>query len=84
MEWIVGMMAVVGLFIVLPATLINAISQNSKHKRDTEVEKMRLQKEILALEIEKQNSQIRLLEIENHHYDKFLSDGDAPQLDKSS
>ena len=35
---------------------------NQKHKRNAELEKMKYQKEILELEIEKQNNEIKLLD----------------------
>jgi hypothetical protein len=51
-----------------------AIALSFRHK--TQVHKIReieLQKEILALEIEKQNGRIKLLEEENKKYDKLIS-----------
>jgi hypothetical protein len=46
------------------------------YKQKTEKNKIReleLQKEILALEIEKQDSKIKLLEEENKKYDKIIN-----------
>ena len=41
-------------------------------KGHNELSKLKIQKEILELEIEKQNSQIKLLEEESRKYDKIL------------
>jgi hypothetical protein len=54
MEWLIGLVAVVAIFIILPTTLSGHITQNARHKRDKEVEKLQLQKEMLALEVEKE------------------------------
>ena len=46
-----------------------------EHKQKTQLNKIRemeLQKEIMELEIEKQNSKIKLLEIENKEWDKII------------
>ena len=42
-------------------------------KGQFEVNKMKTQKEILELEIQKQNNQIKLLEEENKKYDKIIN-----------
>jgi cell shape-determining protein MreC len=64
--------AVVSLFIVLPALVLNFVHRTVKNKRETEVEKIRLQKEILELEIEKENVHIKALEVENKKLDKMI------------
>ena len=71
-EWIIGLMAVIGIFIVLPKTLFRFIGEQGKHKRETEMEKLRYQKEILELELEKQRNAIKLLEEENRKYDNLI------------
>ncbi|MCL2252652.1 MAG: hypothetical protein FWC12_12170 [Treponema sp.] len=43
-------------------------------KGQQDVTKMKMQKEILELEIQKQNSQIRLLEEEGKKYDKIINE----------
>ena len=43
-------------------------------KEHFEVTKMKTQKEILELEIQKQNNQIKLLEEENKKYDKIINE----------
>ena len=73
-EWIIGLMAVIGIFIVLPKTLFRFIGDQNRHKRETELEKLRYQKEILELEIEKQRNEIKLLEEENRKYDRIIGD----------
>ncbi|GHV53131.1 hypothetical protein AGMMS49579_11420 [Spirochaetia bacterium] len=68
-----GIIAIVALFIILPKTLASFISKNVKQKRETELEKMKYQKEILELEVQKQNNQIKLLEEENRKYDRIIN-----------
>jgi len=43
-------------------------------KEHNEVTKITMQKEILELEIQKQNNQIKLLEEESKKYDKIIND----------
>jgi len=43
-------------------------------KGHNEVAKMKLQKEILELELQKQNNHIKLLEEENKKYDKIINE----------
>ena len=73
-EGVTGIIAIVALFIILPKTIASFISNNIKHKREAELEKMKYQKEILELEIQKQNNQIKLLEEENKRYDKIINE----------
>ena len=73
-DWLVAFIAVVGIFIVLPKTILGFISDQNKHKREMEVEKLRYQKEILELELEKQRNAIRLLEEENRKYDMIIGE----------
>lgn len=72
-EGAAGIVAIIALFIVLPKTIISHIGNNNKNKRDTELEKMRYQKEILELELEKQRNEIRLLEEENKKLDRIIN-----------
>jgi len=63
------------ILIVLSIVAIVGIvsyTDNLKNKRKIEVEKMKLQKEILELEIEKQNSQTKLLQEENKKLEKII------------
>jgi len=69
-------MALVALIIVIGTLgLISAIFFFVSRivKGHTEISKMKIQKEILELEIQKQNSQIKLLEEENKKYDKLIN-----------
>ena len=72
-EGAAGIVAIIAIFIVLPKTIITFISNNTKHKRDIELEKMKYQKEILELELEKQRNEIRLLEEENKKLDRIIN-----------
>ena len=78
-DWIIGLMAVIGIFIVLPKTILQFIGEQGKHTRETEVEKLRYQKEILELEIQKQRNEIKLLEEENKKYDRLIDEAKKEQ-----
>jgi hypothetical protein len=69
---ITGSIAILSLFVGLPAILFTFIHKNMKNKREKEIEKLKYQKEILELEIEKENKQIKLLEEENKKLDKII------------
>ena len=71
--WIVPALAIIGIFIVFPKTILQFIGDQAKHKREMELEKLRYQKEILELELEKQRNEIRLLEEENRKYDNVIN-----------
>jgi hypothetical protein len=69
------MLGYLGILIPLMALAIPflAISLSYKQKnQNTKLEEMRLQKEILQLEIEKQNGTLKLLAEENKKYDKII------------
>jgi hypothetical protein len=52
-----------------------AITLSYKQKNQkNKIKELELQKEILELEIEKQNGQVKLLEEENKKYDKMIND----------
>jgi hypothetical protein len=72
MEVAIGIIAIVALFIVLPRTILSFVSRNVEHKRDKDVEKLKYQKEIQELEIEKENMHIKLLEAENKKLDRII------------
>ena len=74
--WIVPALAIIGIFIVLPKTIFGYISEQKKHKREMEMEKLRYQKEMLELELEKQRNEIKLLEEENRKYDRIIGSGE--------
>jgi hypothetical protein len=65
----------VGLIIPLAVFSIPITAIVLSYKRKTQLDKikeMELQKEILELEIEKQNSKVKLLEEENKRLDKMI------------
>jgi hypothetical protein len=68
-------MQYLGLLVPLMALSIPIIAIILSHKRktqDNKIREMELQKEILQLEIEKQDGRIKLLEEENKKYDKII------------
>jgi hypothetical protein len=70
------MLAYIGVLIPFVALSIPIVAITLSYKQKTEKNKIReleLQKEILTLEIEKQNGNIKLLEEENKKYDKMIS-----------
>ncbi|MDR0562153.1 MAG: hypothetical protein LBG73_05640 [Spirochaetaceae bacterium] len=71
---ITGIAAIITMFGVLPAVVLKFVSKNLKHKREMEIEKLKYQKEILELEVHKQNNQLKLLEDENKKLDKIIGD----------
>ncbi|MDR2343862.1 MAG: hypothetical protein LBD86_04950 [Spirochaetaceae bacterium] len=66
---ITGSVTVVSLFVGLPAIVLNFINKSEKNR----IEKLRLQKELLEAEIEKEKVHIKLLEEENRKYDKIIN-----------
>jgi hypothetical protein len=66
-----GIVAVISTLVVVPSIVFLFIYKVSKNKH--ELKKMKYQKEILELEIEKQNNHIKLLEEENKKYDKIIN-----------
>ena len=67
---IVTVVSVVSVCIALPGVIFSFITKNRK----IGLEKMKYQKEILELEIEKQKNQIKLLEEENKKLDKIINE----------
>ncbi|MDR2516429.1 MAG: hypothetical protein LBC88_03495 [Spirochaetaceae bacterium] len=70
-------MAQIGILIPFAALAIPILAIILSHKEKTQKNKIReleLQKEILALEVEKQNGTLKLLEEENKKYDKLIND----------
>ena len=72
-EGATGIFAIIALFVILPKTILSFISNNRKHAREIELEKIKYQKEILQLELEKQRNELKLLEEENKKYDKIIN-----------
>jgi hypothetical protein len=68
---ITGIIAIISTLVVAPAIVFSFIYKVTKNKQ--EIKRLEYQKEILVLEIEKQNNQIKLLEEENKKYDKIIN-----------
>ncbi|MDR2602930.1 MAG: hypothetical protein LBC53_10865 [Spirochaetaceae bacterium] len=66
---ITGSVSVISIFVGLPAIILNFVSKSQKNKLET----LKLQKELLELEIENQDKQLKLLEAENKKYDVLLT-----------
>jgi hypothetical protein len=67
----------IGVFIPFVALSIPLLAITLSYRQKTQKNKIReleLQKEILELEIEKQNGKVKLLEEENKKYDKILNE----------
>jgi hypothetical protein len=67
----VEIIAIVSTLVIAPAIIFGFIYKISKNKQDTK--KLQYQKEILELEVQKQNNQIKLLDEENKKYDKIIN-----------
>jgi cell shape-determining protein MreC len=72
---VTGSIAIVSVFVGLPAIVFAFIYKNTRNKREKEIEKLKYQKELLELEIEKENRQIKLLEEENKKLDRMINEG---------
>ena len=69
---ITGIVAIISVFGIAPAILFSFLYKTTKDKN--ELKKMQYQKEILELEVEKQNNQIKILEEENKKLDQIIFD----------
>jgi predicted negative regulator of RcsB-dependent stress response len=65
-----GILGIISTLIILPGIIFSFIYFSKKQK--TEVEKLKYQKEILELEIKKQDNSIKLLEEESKKLDKEI------------
>jgi Na+-translocating ferredoxin:NAD+ oxidoreductase RnfG subunit len=66
-----AIVAILSLFVITPGIVFLFTYKNQKSK--IELKKLEQQKEILKLEIEKQNNHIKLLEEENKKYDRIIN-----------
>jgi hypothetical protein len=66
-----GIIAIVSTLVIIPSIALSFVYKIIKNKHD--LKKMQYQKEILELEVEKQNNHIKLLEEENKKYDKIIN-----------
>jgi cell shape-determining protein MreC len=71
---ITGSIAILSLLVGLPVIMFTFIHKNAKNKREKEIERLKYQKEILELEIEKENKHIKSLEEENKKLDKIINE----------
>ena len=62
--------SVICIFIIAPSIVFGTMYLNRKRKY--ELEMMKYKKELLELEIEKDNQHIKLLEEENKKYDRLI------------
>ena len=76
MGYFLGLIAVVGTF-AIPIVAI-ALAHRGKFQKD-KIRELELRKEIMELEIKKQNDNIKLLEEENKKYDKIIDRGSWTQ-----
>ena len=60
-------------FIALSIPIIAIITSHKQSTQKNNIKEMELHKEILELEIAKQNGQIKLLEEENRKYDRIIN-----------
>ena len=67
---IAGIIAILSSLLGIPLIVFGFIYLNLKGKRAIEV--LRLQKEIMKLELEKDTAKIRMLEAENIKYDREI------------
>ena len=70
-----GIIAILSSLIGIPVIVFGFIYLNIKSKRA--IEMMRIKKEMLELEIEKERINIRMLEAENMKYDRIISGKDT-------
>jgi len=66
-----GIIAILSSLIGIPVIVFGFIYLNIKSKRA--VEMMRIKKEMLELEIEKERMNVRMLEAENMKYDRIIN-----------
>ena len=67
-----GIFAIFCVFIGAPSIVFGFIYLKMRNKHS--IEKMRLNKEILELELEKEKTHLKALEIENIKYDRIIKE----------
>ncbi len=67
---IAGIIAILSALIGVPLIVFGFVLLNLRNKRF--VEKIRLQKEILELELQKEQIRLKMLEAENVKYDRLI------------
>ena len=71
---IAGIIAILSALIGVPLIVFGFVLLNLGNKRS--VEKIRLQKEILELELQKEQVKLKMLEAENVKYDRLIEHGE--------
>jgi len=69
-----GILAILSSLIGIPVIVFGFIYLNIKNKRA--IETMKIQKEMLELEVEKERVKVLLLEAENKKYDRIIEERD--------
>jgi hypothetical protein len=59
-------------FVALAIPIVAIVLSHKRKTQDNRIRELKLQKEILELEVEKQNGKVKLLEEENKKYDKII------------
>jgi competence protein ComGC len=67
-------MIIVGGIVLISTVpvLLSHLGHIAKLKKDTEIEKIKYQKQIMELELEKEKTKLKLLEEENKNLDKII------------
>jgi hypothetical protein len=68
--------------VALSIPIIAIVLSHNRKTQDTRLKEMELQKDILKLEIEKQNGMVKLLEEENKKYDKIIFEDNIQKNDQ--
>jgi hypothetical protein len=71
-KYMEGLLAILSIFVILPGMILTFAYRNKKNKN--ELKKLEYEREILQLEMEKDNLRIKLLEEENKKLDKIIND----------
>ena len=73
-----GYLGILIPIIALSIPILAIVFSYSQKSQTTKIKELELQKEILQLEIEKQNGNIKLLEEENKKYDRIIEGSQKP------
>jgi len=68
-----GNIAVLIPFVALSIPIVAMVLSHKRKTQDNKLKELELQKDILKLELEKQNGKIKLLEEENKNLDKVIN-----------
>jgi len=72
MEAYIGIISVLGLFFVAPLIVFSFIYFSKRDK--VKLDELRIKKEMLELEVEKERVKVELLEAENLKYDRIIDE----------